>query len=73
LAKIAGVKVDGTGYIEVDKEMKTNIPGIFAAGDMTDFRPRFQQLVTVEAMGAVAAASAYQFLKQEQAPPQRGN
>lgn len=72
LAKIAGVETTGAGYVRVDKEMKTNIPGIFAAGDMTDFRPRFQQLVTVEAMGAVAAASAYQFLKHQTAPPQRG-
>lgn len=72
LAKIAGVEMNEAGYVRVDREMKTNLPGIFAAGDMTDFRPHFQQLVTVEAMGAVAAASAYQFLKHQAAPPQRG-
>ncbi|HUW21858.1 MAG TPA: FAD-dependent oxidoreductase [Candidatus Bathyarchaeia archaeon] len=73
LAKIAGVELNEVGYIKVDKEMKTNVTGLFAAGDMTDYLPRFQQLVTVEAMGALAAASAYRFLKHQEAPPQRGN
>lgn len=72
LAKIAGVELNQAGYVKVDKGMRTNIAGIFAAGDLTDFLPRFQQLVTVEAMGALAAASAYQFLKHQIAPAQRG-
>lgn len=72
LAKTLQVELNEMGYIKVNKEMKTNISGVFAAGDMTDFFPRFQQLVSAQAMGAMAAASAFQFLKQEAAPPQRG-
>ena len=72
LAQLAGIELDEAGFIKVDKEMKTNIQGIFAAGDTTDFLPRFQQMITASAMGAIAAASAYQYLKGNQAPPQRG-
>jgi thioredoxin reductase (NADPH) len=72
LAKLIGVELNEGGYIKVDKQMKTNIEGVFAAGDLTDFLPSFQQLVTVEAMGALAAASAFQFVKHQSAPPQRG-
>jgi pyruvate/2-oxoglutarate dehydrogenase complex dihydrolipoamide dehydrogenase (E3) component len=29
----AGVEVDGTGFIRIDDELRTNVPGIFALGD----------------------------------------
>ena len=29
----AGVKVDGRGYIEVDEQLRTSVPGIWAVGD----------------------------------------
>ncbi len=73
VAKNAGVVVDENGFIKVDRQMQTNIKGIFAAGDATDFLPRFQQMISASAMGALAAASAYQYLKKETAPPQRGD
>lgn len=33
-AENAGVRVDGRGIIEVDKQMRTNVPHIFAIGDL---------------------------------------
>ena len=33
-AEKAGVKVDGRGYISVDKQMRTNVPHIYAIGDV---------------------------------------
>ena len=33
-AEKAGVKVDERGFIPVDKQMRTNVPHIFAIGDM---------------------------------------
>lgn len=30
----AGIKVDEAGFIEVDKQMRTNVPNIFAVGDI---------------------------------------
>lgn len=57
------IDTDERGYIVVDKEMKTNIEGIFAAGDAVNFFGSFKQIVTAAAMGAVAATSAYQYAK----------
>ena len=33
-AELAGVKVSGRGFIPVDKQMRTNVPHIFAIGDI---------------------------------------
>ncbi len=55
-----GIKVDNN-FIEVNKYMETNVPGIYAAGDMTN-NP-LKQIITAAAEGAVAATSAYSYLK----------
>ncbi len=60
LAKTIGIELDDKGYITVDNEMKTNIDGVFAAGDTVNFFGGFKQAITAAAMGAVAATSAYQ-------------
>lgn len=49
------------GFIKTDKSQKTNIKGLFAAGDVTN-NP-LKQIITAAAEGAVAATSAYQELK----------
>ncbi|MBI4159995.1 FAD-dependent oxidoreductase, partial [Candidatus Wolfebacteria bacterium] len=59
LAKSLGVELDERGYIKVDNMMKTNIDGIFAAGDAVNHFDSFKQSITAAAMGAVAATSAY--------------
>jgi thioredoxin reductase (NADPH) len=60
LAKKAGIVVEGE-YIKTDKEQKTNIPGVFAAGDVAG---GLKQIVKACGEGAVAANSAYKFLKE---------
>lgn len=56
------LKVDADGFIVTDSEMVTNIPGVFAAGDI---RSKFcRQVVTATGDGATAANSAYRFLEQ---------
>jgi thioredoxin reductase (NADPH) len=55
-----GVERDPMGYIKVDKEQKTNVEGVFAAGDCCD-NP-LKQVVTACGDGAVAAHSAYRYL-----------
>jgi len=62
LAEKIGVKLDERGYIAVNNMMETNIPGVFAAGDTTNFFGHFKQDITAAAMGAVAATSAFQHL-----------
>lgn len=48
------------GYIVTDEDMKTNIPGVFAVGDI---RKKFlRQVVTAAADGAIAAMQAEKYL-----------
>ena len=46
--------------VKVDMHMKTDIPGLFAAGDMRSFSKK--QIVTATADGATAAMSAYEYI-----------
>lgn len=55
-----GIKINNEGYIEIDKEMRTSIDGVFAAGDITN--NVFKQVVTASGDGAIAAKSAYEYL-----------
>ena len=55
LAKKLGVKLDEKGFIIVDKQMRTNIKGLYAAGDITG---GLRQVVTAAAEGAIAALSS---------------
>ncbi len=60
LAKQLGVKLDEKGAIITDQGGRTNIPGIFAAGDVISFP--FKQAITGVAQGVTAAHSAYEYL-----------
>lgn len=62
IARTLGVALDPQGYIQVDKFMRTNVHGVYAAGDITDASGSFRQDVTAAAQGALAATSAYQDL-----------
>jgi thioredoxin reductase (NADPH) len=48
-----------TGEVHVDKALKTSVPGIYAAGDLTD-GTELKQTITAASQGAIAALSAYQ-------------
>jgi len=48
------------GEIEVDKYCATSVPGVFAAGDVTDVPHK--QIVIAAGMGATAALSAVQYI-----------
>lgn len=63
LVESLGVKLDSHGYVAVDNMMETNVEGVFAAGDATNFFGHFKQDITAAAMGAVAATSAFSFLQ----------
>ena len=56
------VNVDKEGYIVTDgKTSRTNVEGVFAAGDVQD--PIYRQAITAAASGARAALDAEKFLK----------
>lgn len=57
--------VDAKGFILTDNEMRTNIPGVFAAGDIRSKLCR--QVVTAVGDGATAANSAHTYLEQQHA------
>ena len=54
------IELDETGYVAAGENCRTNVPGIFAAGDnrVKDVR----QLVTAAADGAVAATEAIRYI-----------
>lgn len=55
--------MDNLGYLKVDDKMRTDKPGVFAAGEVAD--PHFRQVVTSAGMGAAAAIEATHFLEKE--------
>jgi thioredoxin reductase (NADPH) len=60
LAADLGVELSGRGYILVDTEQKTNIAGVFAAGDAT--RLHAHQISTAVHEGGQAASAANYYL-----------
>lgn len=54
------LETDGAGYIVADESTRTNIPGVFAVGDIRTKAVR--QVVTAAADGAVAAHYAEEYL-----------
>jgi thioredoxin reductase (NADPH) len=54
------VDTDENGYIITDKYMASNVPGLFAAGDIR--RDAFRQVITAAADGAAAAHYAYEYI-----------
>ena len=57
------VALDKAGYVDADETTRTNLPGVFAAGDVR--KKPLRQIVTAAADGAVAAKFAEEFLNSE--------
>jgi thioredoxin reductase (NADPH) len=62
LAKRIGVETNEKGEIKINRKSETNIPGIFAAGDVAD--APFKQAITGVSEGVIAAYSAFDFVKE---------
>ncbi len=60
LAQKLGVKTNEKGEIIINRQTETNIPGLFAAGDVTD--TQFKQAITGVAEGVTAAYQAYKYI-----------
>ena len=57
LAKKAGVELNEDGYIQHDTLHRTNIPGIYSAGDVEG---GYKQIVTATGQGAAAAMTIFE-------------
>lgn len=58
------LEMDEKGYLVVDALMQTNVPGVFAAGEVAD--SHFRQVVTSAGMGAAAGMQAIRFLEEHE-------
>ena len=61
IAKESGVEVDEHGYIKTDLYQQTNIPGVYAAGDVTSHPVK--QVGTAVGQGITAALEAYGYIR----------
>ena len=60
LAASLGVPLDDVGYVQTNERMETNVPGLYAAGDVR--ATPFRQLVVAASEGAIAAHAAGQYI-----------
>ncbi len=61
VARESGVELDDEGYIIVDRRQRTNIPGVYAAGDVTN--SPVKQVGTAVGQAIVAAVEAYGYVR----------
>jgi thioredoxin reductase (NADPH) len=59
----ADIKTDGNGYILTDAHMRTNLEGIYAAGDVR--AGTYRQAVIASGEGAIAALAAEHYVRVE--------
>jgi thioredoxin reductase (NADPH) len=57
------IRLDEAGYIITDTEMRCDIPGVFAAGDVR--QKSLRQVITAAADGAIAATTAEKYIEEE--------
>ena len=55
---------DDKGYVLVDSEMMTSIPGLFSIGDVN--QKTLRQIVTATSDGAIAALAANRYVKKKE-------
>ena len=61
IAGVVVVELDDEGYVKVDSpSTRTNIPGVFAAGDLVDHT--YRQAITASGTGCAAALDAERFI-----------
>lgn len=63
LAKQLGVELDGKGFIKIGREAQTNVPGVYACGDVVN--TVFKQAIVGAGEAVLAAYCAYEWLQKK--------
>lgn len=63
LAKSLGVETNDKGEVIVDKMSKTNVEGVFCAGDLTDMP--WKQGIVGASQGSIAGYSAFEYINEK--------
>ena len=63
IALSLGIKLNKKGELIIDRLSKTNVEGVFAAGDVTD--AEWKQGIIASAEGSVAAYSAFEYINKK--------
>jgi thioredoxin reductase len=63
LLRDMGVDMDGSGHIVIDAGGKTNVEGLYAAGDVSSGSNGLRQILSASSEGMIAVSSVYNFLK----------
>ena len=56
------IETDERGFIKIQEGSKTNVPGVFVAGDVHDYR--YKQAITAAGFGCMAALDTLQYLSE---------
>ncbi|MDP2860351.1 MAG: thioredoxin-disulfide reductase [bacterium] len=56
------IETDERGFINIQEGSKTNVPGVFVAGDVHDYR--YKQAITAAGFGCMAALDTLQYLSE---------
>ncbi len=65
LVREIGVEIESDGHIKTNREMETNIKGVYCVGDINSTFREFKQVVSAVAEGAIAAQGVYQSLNKK--------
>jgi thioredoxin reductase (NADPH) len=72
IALALGVEVNDLGHIVVDADQHTNVPGLYAAGDVTSPHDHQISAAVHEGNEAACAANYYLYRPVQKAPADRG-